>query len=304
MFRKLSVERNPFPAKNHKSDTKILQSIYFAFYVSRISSAKHEIQNRIKLNSQSVKLPIKRTSLKKCNLSCLRLLERKKPQWEQKQNNVPSAQWRNKQKLQSSTLHAGFPGWPFETKFQKFGLVSSWLAYQLLVSTGNLLFFWLCLELVGLNKFILPFRFYAEKVSSVEIYLLFHCFWQNLCKTFVITAILDRRPRSDISKIWGKRDSKWTFCVITGNACAVLNLVSAMQGSRLEDKFASEMRRRRRGSWKALIFLVVSAGVNGRRLTYGCRKLPMDQLANCGTIVLYPKCAISQAMKSQRSFRN
>jgi len=38
------------------------------------------------------------------------------------------------------------------------------------------------------------------------------------------------------------------------------------------------------GSDRVLI-LVVSAGVNGRRLLHGCRKLTMDQCANCGTLV-------------------
>ena len=33
------------------------------------------------------------------------------------------------------------------------------------------------------------------------------------------------------------------------------------------------------------LMILVSAGVNGRWFSYGCRKLPMDQYANCGTIV-------------------
>jgi len=35
------------------------------------------------------------------------------------------------------------------------------------------------------------------------------------------------------------------------------------------------------------MILVVSTGVNGRWFSYGCRKLPMDQYANCGTIVWF-----------------
>ena len=43
------------------------------------------------------------------------------------------------------------------------------------------------------------------------------------------------------------------------------------------------------------MILVVSIGAIGRWLSYGCRRLPMDQYANFA--LLYPKCAISQTMK-------
>jgi len=59
----------------------------------------------------------------------------------------------------------------------------------------------------------------------------------------------------------------------------------------------------RQGNRKALVILVLSTGVNDRRLLYGCRKLPMDQslhTANCGTIV--PKvCILANREKSEIS---
>jgi len=44
------------------------------------------------------------------------------------------------------------------------------------------------------------------------------------------------------------------------------------------------MRQWRR-TGRALMILVVNTGVSGRWLSYGCRKLPTDQYANCCTIV-------------------
>jgi len=49
---------------------------------------------------------------------------------------------------------------------------------------------------------------------------------------------------------------------------------------------------------------LVSTEVNGRRLSWGYRKLPMDQrlhTANCATAPLYTKPATSQTMKRQKS---
>jgi len=59
--------------------------------------------------------------------------------------------------------------WPFS------GLVSSWLASKIRLP------FWLF------------WIFYAEKIFSVEIYLLFYVFGQHICESFVINAILSRR---------------------------------------------------------------------------------------------------------------
>jgi len=67
--------------------------------------------------------------------------------------------------------------WPF-------GLISSWLALKIRLA------FWLF------------FGLFQRKI------LLFYFFRQHNWKIFVINAILDRRPRSDISNIWGMRVSK------------------------------------------------------------------------------------------------
>ena len=56
------------------------------------------------------------------------------------------------------------------------------------------------------------------------------------------------------------------------------------------------MRQWRR-SGRALMILVVSTGVIGRRLSYWSRKLELDHYATVA--LLHSKCAISQNMKSQ-----
>jgi len=59
------------------------------------------------------------------------------------------------------------------------------------------------------------------------------------------------------------------------------------------------MRQKRRGSGRARVVLVVSTGVNGRWLPHGCRKLPMDQCANCGTM-LSKACNLTNHKKSEK----
>jgi len=67
--------------------------------------------------------------------------------------------------------------------------------------------------------------------------------------------------------------------------CSVLRALSRLNACRQICIFMIEMWQWHRGSGRALMILVVSTGVNGRWLSYGCRKLPMDQYANCGTVV-------------------
>jgi len=101
--------------------------------------------------------------------------------------------------------------------------------------------------------------------------------------------MLYQKPHSDISNIWWMLNSKLSFCVITGNVCIhctvqCLRVVSTKQsqrlqtGQRLRDrnaiitskwKCSYDSDRKYRGEWE--------------RLSY--RKLPMDQYANCGTIL-------------------
>jgi len=69
--------------------------------------------------------------------------------------------------------------------------------------------FWPHLKFVGLQNFFRPFgsflalfrwnRFFCMKIFR---------FRQHICKICVVNAILDRRPRPDVSKIWGMRVSK------------------------------------------------------------------------------------------------
>jgi len=47
------------------------------------------------------------------------------------------------------------------------------------------------------------------------------------------------------------------------------------------------------------MILVVSTGVNAKWLSYECRKLPMDQYANCGTIVS-KVCNLTNHEKSKK----
>jgi len=81
--------------------------------------------------------------------------------------------------------------------------------------------------------------------------------------------------------------SKQSFCVITGNVRTVYCVASTKQaqhwqtGLHLCDRNATMASRK----WKAPIILIVTTGVNGRWLYYGCRKLPMDLYANFTTIV-------------------
>jgi len=48
----------------------------------------------------------------------------------------------------------------------------------------------------------------TERGFTEEKYLLFHLYRQYLCNIFVINAISDRRPRSDVDKILGMQDWK------------------------------------------------------------------------------------------------
>jgi len=84
--------------------------------------------------------------------------------------------------------------WPYP------GIFSSWLALKIRLT------FWIfCCK-----------RFLCRKKFTVLL------FRQHFYKVFVINATLDRRPRSNVSKICGIRDSKYFFCVNTGSACAVV----------------------------------------------------------------------------------
>jgi len=85
-------------------------------------------------------------------------------------------------------------------------------------------------------------------------------------------------------------DSKTSFYAITGNVCThcivywKYNTQSRFNACRQVCVSAMEMRQWR-PSGRALMILVVNTGVSGRWLSYGCRKLPIDQHANCCTIV-------------------
>jgi len=78
----------------------------------------------------------------------------------------------------------GVPRWLFS------GLVSTWLASKM--SFGLLASF---LHFLRWKSLL------CRKIPTISF------FWQ-LCKRFVINAILDRRSHSDVGKIWGMRDSK------------------------------------------------------------------------------------------------
>ena len=78
---------------------------------------------------------------------------------------------------------------------------------------------WPHLKLFGLKKLV--WAFYTEKVSTEEkhYYSIFSAtrlqIFCNKCYEF------DRRPRSDVGKIWASEIRKKCFCVITGNVCTV-----------------------------------------------------------------------------------
>ena len=132
-------------------------------------------------------------------------------------------------------------------------------------------------------------------------------FRQHICKSFVTNAIFDRRLRSDISKIWGTRDSKKIICIITGIVCSghcVLCVVCCKHWAGLTLAERSALPR-----WKCdnvleemdrfLWFLVKKTSANGDDFLIGAeiyRWISMQTAAP-----LYPKCAISQTMEIQRS---
>ena len=90
--------------------------------------------------------------------------------------------------LKKKRLWAGFPDWP------------------ILGQTSEI---WACLKLVGVKKFWL-FFLHRKSFLWTEV-LLFHLFRQRFCTIFVINAIVDRRQRSCVGKIWWMRSSKWIF---------------------------------------------------------------------------------------------
>jgi len=48
--------------------------------------------------------------------------------------------------FEQSTLHPGLTGWPFQAKFHKSGLISSWLGYEILFGLFALTSSWLALK--------------------------------------------------------------------------------------------------------------------------------------------------------------
>jgi len=55
--------------------------------------------------------------------------------------------------------------------------------------------------LVGREKFVWSFGFFALKMIPLKEDIAIQFFGQHICKDFVKNAIIDRRPRSDVSEI-------------------------------------------------------------------------------------------------------
>jgi len=95
--------------------------------------------------------------------------------------------------------------------------------------------------LVGLKKFVWSFGFFTLKKFPLKENIAIQFVWETYCKIFVTKAILDRFPRSDVSKIWGMRDSKWILS--TKQAQRLLT------GLRLRDKNATVSSTKWKGSY-------------------------------------------------------
>jgi len=108
-----------------------------------------------------------------------------------------------------SKQQPGFPGWPFLGQISKIWQISKIKLVGLKSLFGFLAFFSPHLKLVVVWPFGSLLAFLCWKSFPWKI-LLFHFLRQHICKNFVINAILDRHPRSDISTIWRLRDLK--FC--------------------------------------------------------------------------------------------
>ena len=144
---------------------------------------------------------------------------------------------------------------------------------------------WHHLKLVGLKKFIWPFvsflAFLRWKIYLWRKILLFHFLRQH--KTFLINAptccckLYLRDVSFEIK--FSRNHWKYVYCVV----CIGLKALSRLSARRLVcllDINATMMSKKWKGSYDS----VPKYSGDWKWLSHGCRKVTMDQYANCSTI--------------------